>query len=126
MWVLGVFSVIGLLLAAIGIYGVLSYYVAQRRQDIGLRIALGAQRSQVLRLILEHAVKLIVSGVVAGLIISFLLARLMAKFLFSVRTTDPTTFFGVSVTLTLVALLACTIPALRATQVDPLVELRSE
>ena len=126
MWVLGVFSVIGLLLAAIGIYGVLSYYVAQRRQDIGVRIALGARRSQVLRLILGHAGTLIITGVVAGLIISFLLSRLMTKFLFSVRATDPITFIGVSVILTLLALLACSIPAFRATRVDPIVELRNE
>jgi putative ABC transport system permease protein len=126
MLVLGVFSAIGLFLAAIGIYGVLSYYVLQRRQEIGVRLALGAQRTQVLRLILGHAAKLIAAGVVAGLIVSFATLRLMARFLFNVQATDPATFAGVSVLLTLLALLACTIPALRATHVDPLVALRNE
>lgn len=126
MWVLGMFSAVGVFLTAIGIYGVLSYYVLQRRQEIGLRMALGSQRSQVLRLILGHAIKLIGTGVIAGLIVSSMVSQLMKRFLFDVKATDLSTLVGVSVILALLALLACTIPALRAARVDPWVALRSE
>ncbi len=126
MWVLGGFSGIGLFLAAIGIYGVISYYVLQRRQEIGIRMALGAQRSQVLRLILGHGMKLMGIGVLAGLIVSFAISHLMTRFLFNVQATDPITFAGVSLLLLLLAVVACAIPALRAIHVDPLVALRNE
>jgi putative ABC transport system permease protein len=126
MLVLGGFSAVGLFLAAIGIYGVFSYYVLQRQQEIGVRLALGAQRSQVLSLVLGHAAKLIAVGIVSGLIVSFATLRLMSRFLFNVQATDPATFAGVSALLTVLALLACAIPALRATRVDPIVALRNE
>ena len=126
MWLMGLFSLIALFLAAIGIYGVLSYYVLQRRQEIGLRMALGAQRGNVLQLILGHAAKLIATGVAIGLVAAFAAARVLTSMLFGVKPTDIPTFLGVSALLAALALLACTIPAFRATRVDPLVVLRNE
>ena len=126
VWLMGLFSGIALFLAAIGIYGVLSYYVLQRRQEIGLRMALGAQRSNVLNLVLSHAAKLVAIGVGIGLAVAFFASRLLASLLFGVKPTDVPTFIGVSVLLAVLALLACAIPAVRATQVDPLTALRNE
>jgi predicted permease len=126
VWLMGVFSGIALFLAAIGIYGVLSYYVLQRRQEIGLRIALGAQRANILQLILGHAAKLIAAGVAIGLVAAFATSRVLTSLLFGVRPTDIPTFLGVSLLLVAVALLACAVPASRATRVDPLVALRNE
>jgi putative ABC transport system permease protein len=121
-----VFAAVALFLAAIGIYGVLSYFVLQRRQEIGVRMALGAARLDVLRLVLQQGARLIVAGLVFGLLISFLAARAMASLLFDIKPMDVPTFIGVSAVLALLALLACAVPALRATQVDPLVVLRDE
>ncbi|MGZ4898173.1 MAG: FtsX-like permease family protein, partial [Candidatus Angelobacter sp.] len=126
MWLFGAFSAIALFLAAVGIYGVLSFYVLQRRQEIGTRIALGAQRNDVLKLILGHAFKLVSAGVVVGLIAAFAAARALTSMLFGVRPTDLPTFLGVSLLLATLAMIACAIPALRATRVDPLVVLRNE
>jgi putative ABC transport system permease protein len=126
MWLFGTFSVIALFLAAIGIYGVLSYYVLQRSSEIGTRMALGAQRSDILKLILGHAFKLVVAGLVVGLAVSFMVARTLTSLLFGVQPTDLPTFFGVSVLLGTLALIACGVPALRATRVDPLVVLRND
>ncbi|MGZ4887859.1 MAG: FtsX-like permease family protein, partial [Candidatus Angelobacter sp.] len=126
MWLFGTFSVIALFLAAIGIYGVLSYYVLQRSSEIGTRMALGAQRSDILRLILGHAFKLVVAGLAVGLAVSFMVARTLTSLLFGVQPTDLPTFFGVSVLLGTLALIACGVPALRATRVDPLVVLRND
>jgi putative ABC transport system permease protein len=126
MWLFGVFSAIALFLAAVGIYGVLSFYVLQRRQEIGTRIALGAQRSDVLKLILGHAFKLITAGVVVGLIAAFAAARALTSMLFGVRSTDLPTFLGVTLLLATLAMIACAVPALRAMRVDPLVVLRNE
>jgi len=126
MWLMGLFSSIALFLAAIGIYGVLSYYVLQRRQEIGLRMALGAQRGDVLRMVLFHSAKLVAMGVAIGLFAAFLTSRALTSLLFGVKPTDITTFAGVSVLLTLIAVIACALPALRATQVDPLVVLRNQ
>jgi len=126
VWLMGVFSGIALFLAAIGIYGVLSYYVLQRRQEIGLRMALGAQRANVLQLILGHAAKLIAAGVAIGLVAAFAASRVLTSMLFGVKPTDIPTFLGVSLLLAALALLACAIPASRATRVDPLVVLRNE
>ena len=126
LWLMGLFSVIALFLAAIGIYGVLSYYVVQRRQEIGLRMALGAQRANVLQLILSHAAKLIAAGVAIGLVAAFAASRVLTSMLFGVKPTDVPTFLGVSLLLAALALLACAVPAFRATRVDPLVVLRSE
>jgi putative ABC transport system permease protein len=120
------FAAVALFLAAIGIYGVLSYFVLQRHQEIGLRLALGAQRSDVLRLVLAEGAKLIVAGIGLGLVAAFLVSRAMATLLFDVKPTDVATFVGVSLLLALLALTACAIPAFRATQVDPLVVLRNE
>lgn len=122
----GGFSAIALFLAAIGIYGVLSYFVVQRSQEIGVRMALGAQRSNVLRLILSQGARLIAIGVAIGIVGGIWAARALTSLLFGVKSTDLPTFVGVSVLLAGLALVACAVPALRATRVDPLVVLRSE
>jgi putative ABC transport system permease protein len=122
----GLFAVVALVLASIGIFGVLNYSVAQRTQEMGLRVALGAQTRDVLRLVLGQGVRLILVGLALGLLASFALTRLLAGMLFGVTATDPMTFVAVSFFLAGVALLACYIPARRATRVDPLVALRYE
>ena len=122
----GLFAVVALLLASVGIFGVLNYTVAQRTQEIGLRVALGAQTRDVLRLVLGQGVRLILFGLALGLAASLALTRVLAGMLFGVTPTDPLTFIAVSLLLASVALLACYIPARRATKVDPLVALRYE
>jgi putative ABC transport system permease protein len=126
MWLFATFSIIAVFLAGIGIYGVLSYYVLQRSSEIGTRMALGAQRSDILRLIVGHALKLVIVGVVVGLAVSVAVARTLTSLLFGVQPTDVPTFVGVSILLATLALIACIIPALRATRVDPLVVLRTD
>lgn len=125
-WLFGGFSAIALFLAAIGIYGVLSYFVVQRNQEIGVRMALGAQRSSVLGLILRQGARLIGIGVVVGIAGAFFAARALTAFLFGIKPTDLPTFIGVSLLLAILGLVACAVPALRATRVDPLVVLRNE
>jgi predicted permease len=126
MILLEAFAAVALLLASIGLFGVISYLVGQRTQELGIRIALGAQRKNVLSLVLLQGMKMAFGGVVLGLLAALGLTRLMAKMIYGVSTTDPVTFAAISFLLTTIALLACFIPALRATKVDPLVALRSE
>ena len=123
---LTVFSIVALVMAAVGIYGVMSYSVLQRTHEIGVRMALGAQRFDVLKLVVKKGVVLGIIGVAAGVIASYLLTRLLSTLLFEVTATDTATFVAVSAGLFLVTLLACYIPARRATRVDPLKALRYE
>jgi len=126
MILLAVFAGLALLLSSLGIYAVLSYFVTQQTAEMGIRLALGAQRRDVLGIVLKKGMGWTLLGVVIGLMASFALARLMGSLLFGVSATDPITFLTVALILTSVAFLACAIPARRATKVDPLVALRYE
>lgn len=126
MWLTGLFAIVALLVAAVGIYGVLSYTMTQRTQEVGIRIALGADGGQVTRMVVGEGMKLVGVAVVAGLIASLGAARLLRNQLFGVAPHDMVTFGVVTLVLSGVAILACYLPARRASRVDPMVALRSE
>jgi len=122
----GIFAMLAVALAAVGIYGVTSYTVSQRTQEVGLRMALGAQAANVRSMILMQMIKFTALGVAIGLAGAFVVARFLASLLFGVGTHDPVTFLGVALVLILVAVLAAYVPARRAMRVDPIVALRYE
>jgi putative ABC transport system permease protein len=122
----GAFGLLGLLLASVGLYGVMSYAVAARTREIGVRMALGAERRDVLSLIVRQGLTLSLLGVGGGLLLATAATRVLQRFLFGIGATDPVTFLSVALLLTIIALLACWIPAQRATKFDPLIALRHE
>jgi predicted permease len=126
MQMVALFALTALMLAGLGIYGVISYLVSERTQEIGIRLALGAERRSILRMVLRQGLGLAIAGAALGIVCALIVARLMAGVLYGVRPTDPATFAGVAVLLVLVALFACYVPAMRATRVDPMVTLRHE
>jgi putative ABC transport system permease protein len=126
MEIVGLFGLTALVLAGLGIYGVISYMVSERTHEIGIRIALGAESSSILQMILFQGMRLAVAGVVLGLFGALIVSQLMAGLVYGVRPTDPLTFVGVTLLLVAVAVLACYMPARRAVRVDPLIALRHE
>jgi len=123
---LGIFGGIAAVLAAIGIYGIMAYSVAERTREIGIRMALGAARGDVLKMVMRHALVLVGMGLVIGLAGAFALTRLIKSGLYGVTATDPATYAGISALLVVVAVIACLVPTMRAVQVDPTIALRHE
>jgi putative ABC transport system permease protein len=126
MLLLSIFAGVAMVLASVGIYGVISYSASRRTHEIGVRMSLGASRGQVLLLMARQGMYLALAGSVAGVAGAFLLSRLMTKLLYGVRPTDPATFGAVAVGLAVVAMLACYLPARRAMRIDPVAALRCE
>jgi putative ABC transport system permease protein len=124
--ILGIFAIVAFLLACVGIYGVMAYAISQRTGEIGLRMALGARRGDILRVVLNDAALIVIAGVGAGLLGSLLLTRFLQTLLFDIKPTDPLTFGALTILLAGVALLASFIPARRASRIDPLLALRHE
>jgi putative ABC transport system permease protein len=122
----GTMGILGLVLAVVGVYGVVSFSVTRRTQEIGIRIALGAERDDIIKLVSRHGLRLVTAGVGAGVVVALVLTRAMGKLLMGVSAADPATYAAVAILLSTVALLACYIPARRATRVDPMVALRYE
>jgi putative ABC transport system permease protein len=126
MLLLAIFASVALILAAIGLYGVMSYSVSWQTHEIGIRMALGANRADVLRLVVQQGMKMTLLGLALGLVGAFFVSRVLTGMLYGITATDPLTFTVVSIVLLAVALLACLLPARRATRVDPIVALRAE
>jgi ABC-type antimicrobial peptide transport system permease subunit len=126
MMLLGIFSVLALVLAVVGLYSVMSYLVAQRRQEVGIRMALGARPQDVLRLVVGQGLAVTGIGLVIGTVASFLLAGVMSTLLYGVQPTDPLTFIGVAGIVLLAATVATWLPARRASRIDPMIALRNE
>ena len=126
MALLSLFAGLALVLAAIGIYGVIAYQVTQRTHEIGVRMALGAERQDILRLVLREGLSLVAVGIVIGLIAGLALTRLLENYLYEMKVMDPFAFTSTAILILFVALLACAIPARRAAKVDPMVALRYE
>jgi putative ABC transport system permease protein len=125
-WLIGIFGAVALVLAGVGVYGVMSYTVTQRTNEIGIRVTLGAQPEEVFRIVVGEGLRLALLGVGAGIVTALAVTRLLKSFLFGITAYDPLTFGGVALLLILVAVAACFFPARRATLVDPMIALRYE
>jgi predicted permease len=126
LWLLSAFAALALLLAAVGLYGLLSYTVVQQTRDIGVRMALGARQSQVLMAIMSQGLRLVLAGILAGVTCAWWLSRLLGRLLYAVKPTDPATFAAVSVTLLVIGSIACYLPSIKAARMDPMLALRHE
>jgi putative ABC transport system permease protein len=126
MWLLTSFGALAVVLAAVGIYGVMNYAVSQRTREIGIRMSLGASRSEILQMVLSQGMRQAAAGILAGVAAARLLSKLMVKMLFGVQPTDLSTFIGVSAILVFTALVAITIPARKAVRIEPVIALRTE